>query len=142
MGRSRRAGSAALLTDIVDGPWAGEEWKLSEVDMGVVGSMAMGLPWKGRGRGSVCWVKLVSGCWVLPWKGRGRGSVDRCSKEGVVGSCRGKEEAEDRSIRSDRSVGSCCGKEKAKNRPVGSCRGKDRCSEEGVLPWKGRGSML
>ena len=99
MGRSRQAGSAALPTDIVDGPWAGEEWKLSEVDMGVVGSMAMGLPWKGRGRGS------VSGCWVLPWKGRGRGSVDRCSEEGVIGSCRGKEEEEDRSVESDRSVG-------------------------------------
>ena len=56
MGRSRRAGSVALPTDIVVGPWAGEEWKLSEVDMGMVGSVAMGLPWKGRGRGSVCWV--------------------------------------------------------------------------------------
>ena len=63
-----------MPTDIVDGPWVGEEWKLSKVDMGVVGSMAMGLPWKGRGRGSVCWVGSVSGCWVLPWKGRGRGS--------------------------------------------------------------------
>ena len=66
MGRSRRAGSAALPTDIVDGPWAGEEWKLSEVDMDMVGSMTMGLPWKGGGR--------ESGCWVLPWKGRGRES--------------------------------------------------------------------
>ena len=45
-------------------------------------------------------------------------SVDRCSEEGVVRSCRGMEEAE------DRSVGSCRGKEKAENRPVGSCRGK------------------
>ena len=50
LGRSQRAGSAALPTDIVDGPWAREEWKLSEVDMGVVGSMAMGLSWKERGR--------------------------------------------------------------------------------------------
>ena len=85
--------------------------------------------------------------------------MDRCSEEGVVGSCRGKEEAEDRSIGSDRSVGSCCGKEEADDRSVGSdryraigscrgkgeaenrrisalkkvsCRGKeeDRCSEE------------
>ena len=105
MGRSRQAGSTALPTDIVDGPWAGEEWKLSEVDMGAVGSMAMGLPWKGRGRGSVCWVGSVSGCWVLPWKGRGKESVDRCSEEGVVGSCRGKEKAE------NRLVGSYHGKE-------------------------------
>ena len=88
MDRSRRAGSAALPTDIVDGPWAGEERKLSEVDMGMVGFVAMGLPWKGRSRGSVCWVGLVSGCWVLLWKGRGSKSVDRCFEEGVVGSCR------------------------------------------------------
>ena len=51
-------------------------------------------------------------------------SVDRCSEEGVVGSCHGKEEAEDQSVRSDRSVGSCCAKEKVENRAVGSCRGK------------------
>ena len=51
-------------------------------------------------------------------------SVDRCSEEGVVGSCRGKEEAEDRFVGSDRSVGSCRGKEKVENWPVGSCRGK------------------
>ena len=43
--------------------------------MGMVGSVAMGLPWKGRSRGSICWVGSVSGCWVLLWKGRGRGSV-------------------------------------------------------------------
>ena len=62
--------------------------------MGMVGSVAMGLPWKGRGRGSVCWVgsldlaveknqprSVGSDCgrvfvWeeglVLPWKGKGR----------------------------------------------------------------------
>ena len=57
MGWSQRAGSVALPTDIVVGPWAGEEWKLSEVDMGMVGFVAMG--------------------------------------------CRGKEEAEDRSVGSD-----------------------------------------
>ena len=45
-------------------------------------------------------------------------SANRCSEEGVVGSCHGKEEAKDRSVRS------CHGKEKAENRPVGSCRGK------------------
>ena len=38
---------------------------------------------------------------------------------------RGKEEVEDRSVESDRSVGSCCGKEKAENQLVGSCRGKE-----------------
>ena len=73
-----------MPTDIVDGPWAGEERKLSEVDMGMVGSVAMGLPWKGRGRGSVCWVGSVSGCWVLPWKGRGRGSVCWVGSLGLV----------------------------------------------------------
>ena len=60
--------------------------------MGVVESMAMGLPWKERGRWSVCWVGSVSGCWVgsvsgcwvLPWKGRGRESADQCSEEGVL----------------------------------------------------------
>ena len=78
--------------------------------MGMVGSVAMGLQWKGRSRGSVCWVGLVSGCWVLPWKGRGSKSVDRCFEKGVVGSCRRKEEAEDRSVRS------CRGKEMAENR--------------------------
>ena len=45
-------------------------------------------------------------------------SSDWCSEEGVIGSCRGIEEVE------DRFVGSCRGKEKAENRPVGSCRGK------------------
>ena len=39
--------------------------------------------------------------------------MDRCSEEGVVGSCRGKEEAE------DRSVGSCYGKEEVDDRSVG-----------------------
>ena len=43
--------------------------------MGMVGFVAMGLPWKGRSRGSVCGVGSVLGCWVLLWKGRGRGSV-------------------------------------------------------------------
>ena len=109
MGRSRRVGSVALPTDIVVGPWAGEEWKLSEVDMGMVGSVAMGLPWKGRGRGSVCWV----------------GSLGQ-----IVGSCCGKEEAEDRSLGLivGSCRGSCRGKEEAEDRSVGSDRW--------VLPWR------
>ena len=90
------------------------------------GGVCWVLPWKGRGR------KL--GYWVLPWKGRGSGSfvANRCSEEGVVGSCHGKEEADDQSVVSDWIVGSYCGKEKAKNRPVASCCGW-------VLSWKGRG---
>ena len=87
--------------------------------MGMVGSAAMGLTWKGRSRGSVCWVGSVSGCWVLPWKGRGSKSVDRCFEEGVIGSCREKEEVEDRS--------------------VGSDRGRGRGSVCWVLSWKGNG---
>ena len=45
-------------------------------------------------------------------------------KKVSVGSCRGKEEAEDRSVGLDRSVGSCRGKEEVENRAVGSCHGK------------------
>ena len=45
-------------------------------------------------------------------------------KKVSIGSCYGKEEAEDQSVGSDRSVGSCCAKEKVENRAVGSCRGK------------------
>ena len=58
MGRSRRAGSVTLPTDPAQFPRASEEWELSEVDMGMVGSMAMGLPWKGRGKESGCWVYI------------------------------------------------------------------------------------
>ena len=56
-----------------------------------------------------------------------------------VGSCCGKEEADDRSVGSDRyrAVGSCRGKGEAENRRISalkkvSCRGKeeDQCSEE------------
>ena len=50
-------------------------------------------------------------------------SVDRCFKEGVIGSCCGKEEAE------DRSVGSCHGKKEAENRAIGSCRGKGEAED-------------
>ena len=44
--------------------------------------------------------------------------MDWCSEEGVVGSCCGKEEAEDRSVGSDRyrAVGSCRGKGEAEDR--------------------------
>ena len=92
--------------------------------MGMVGSVAMGLPWKGRSKGSVCWVGSISSCWVLPWKGRGRGSFvanrwigalkkvslglaverkrQRIDLLGRIG-----EEAEDRSVGLDWSVGCC-----------------------------------
>ena len=50
-------------------------------------------------------------------------SMDRCFEEGVIGSCCGKEEAE------DRSVGFCHGKEEAKNRAIGSCRGKGEAED-------------
>ena len=68
--------------------------------------------------------------------------MDWCSEEGVVGSCCGKEEADDQSVGSDRyrAVGSCRGKGEAENRRIGalkkvSCRGKeeDQCFEEGVV---------
>ena len=45
-------------------------------------------------------------------------------KKVSVGSCCGKEEAEDRSVGSDRFVGSYRGKEKVENRAIGSCHGK------------------
>ena len=45
-------------------------------------------------------------------------------KKVSVGSCRGKEEVEDRFVGSDRSVGSCRGKEEAENQAVRSCHGK------------------
>ena len=120
MGRSRRAGLVTLPTDIVVGPWAGEEWKLSKVDMGMVGSVAMGLPWKGRGRGSVCWVGSVSGCWVLPWKGRGRGSVCWVGSLGLA-----MERKRQRIGLLGWIVGSCREKEMAENRPVGCYHGKE-----------------
>ena len=59
-------------------------------------------------------------------------SVDRCF-EGVIGSCCGKEEAE------DRSVGSCHGKEEAENRAIGSCRGKGEAEDR---LWQIVGSVL
>ena len=66
--------------------------------------------------------------------------MGRCSKEGVVRSCCGKEEAKELSVGLDRSVRSCRGKGEVENRRIGalkkvSCRGKedDRCSEEGVV---------
>ena len=45
-------------------------------------------------------------------------------KKVSVGFCRGKEEAKDQFVGSDRPVGSCCGKEEAENRSLGSCPGK------------------
>ena len=45
-------------------------------------------------------------------------------KKVSVGSCRGKEEAEDQFVGSDRPVRSCCGKEEAENRALRSCHGK------------------
>ena len=106
--------------------------------MGLVGSVAMGLPWKGRGRGSVCWVGSVSSCWVLPWKGRGRGSVCWVGSLGLAverkwqrigegrrsGIVKGKAirvvmevwYGERESCLLGRIVGSCCGKEMAENR--------------------------
>ena len=45
-------------------------------------------------------------------------------KKVSVGSCSGKEKAEDRSVGSDRFVGSSRGKEEAENRAIGSCHGK------------------
>ena len=100
MGRSRRAGSVALPTDIVVGPWAGSD--------------------RGRGRGSVCWVGsgkrqriglLVSLGHVVDRSVKA--SLDHAMERkrqriGLLG--RIGEEAE------DRSVGSCRGKEMAENR--------------------------
>ena len=54
-------------------------------------------------------------------------------------ACRGKEEAEDRSVGSDQSVGSCCAKEKVENRAVGSCRGKEEAENQAVGSCLGKG---
>ena len=45
-------------------------------------------------------------------------------KKVSIGSCYGKEEAEDQSVGSDWSVGSYRGKEEAENQAVRSCHGK------------------
>ena len=155
-----------MPTDIVDRPWAGEEWKLSEVDMGMVGSMAMGLPWKGRGRGSVCWVGSVSGCWVLPWKGRGRGSFvanrwigalkkvslglameRKRQRIGLLGlAVERKRQRIDLLERKRQRIGLLGLVVERERQRIVCGKSADRCSEEGVLcwvlPWKGNCSRV
>ena len=62
--------------------------------------------------------------------------MNQCSEEGAVGSCHGKEKAEDRSVVSDRSIGSCRRKEKAENRLVRSCVERKRQRID-LLGWIG-----
>ena len=118
MGRSQRAGSVALPTDIVVGPWAGEEW------VGLLGRIGE----EAEDRS----VKVSLGHAVdrSVKVSLGHAVERKRQRIGLLG--RIGEEAE------DRSVGSCRGKEMAENR----CfifvweEGNGRASKEKAVGWE------